>query len=301
MTMKNSLALVGALVFILLVGPVLAAQAPENTIKYTIVSGSTIVEQSFSFAEVKTDLEIMIPADSDAIEFGNVSFTVVDYEDRKVVYADNVKDATLKYISDGFIEKTKDRFFTSNLALIPGSKDITVVLPESASLKYSISSTKSALVPSTEDLRSDGKRIIIHWSDNDLDDANSLLVIYSERGQGVNSWLILTILIILSVTVFFMYAFFKKRGYKESRTEEGKTADDAGSKASLTRNLFEEEKAIVESLYKAKDHELWQKQLLLDVGISKVRLSRKLRSLESKGIIEKVPFGNTNKIRLKQV
>ncbi len=64
--------------------------------------------------------------------------------------------------------------------------------------------------------------------------------------------------------------------------------------------MFEDEKLIVRILLIEKTRELWQKQLEQKTGLNKVKLSRKLRSLEAKGLIEKIPYGNTNKIRLKK-
>ena len=44
--------------------------------------------------------------------------------------------------------------------------------------------------------------------------------------------------------------------------------------------------------------EAWTKEILKEIGISKVKLSRKIRSLEKKELIKKVPYGNENKIKL---
>ena len=66
----------------------------------------------------------------------------------------------------------------------------------------------------------------------------------------------------------------------------------------VTKNLFEDEKRIVEYLLKKKGKESWTKEIVRDLGISKVKLSRKLRSLEKKEIIKKIPYGNENKVRV---
>src|SRR3989339_678410 len=95
---------------ILLLISIHIVQAQENTLTYTIVKDTTIVEHKINFENQQNLIEIKIP--------------------------ENSKEITLKYISDAFIEKTKDRYFTSNLGLIEGTKTVTVILPESASLKY---------------------------------------------------------------------------------------------------------------------------------------------------------------------
>jgi len=62
--------------------------------------------------------------------------------------------------------------------------------------------------------------------------------------------------------------------------------------------LVEREKKVVDVL-KKRGGEEWQKTLTLKTGLTKVQLSRTLKSLERRGVIEKEQWGNTNKIRLK--
>lgn len=64
--------------------------------------------------------------------------------------------------------------------------------------------------------------------------------------------------------------------------------------------LLEAEKLIVETLRKAKGRSLTQRELLDLTNLSKAKLSRTLRSLEVRGIIEKKPHGTTNLIRLRE-
>jgi len=63
--------------------------------------------------------------------------------------------------------------------------------------------------------------------------------------------------------------------------------------------LLDTEKKIIEELKKADRNELWQKQIQNSTGFSKAKLSRLIRNLESRNLIVKIPFGNTNKIKLK--
>ncbi|MBW3010926.1 hypothetical protein KY326_01765 [Candidatus Woesearchaeota archaeon] len=280
------------LILLMFVQLVHAAPVIDNVMAYTIVTDTTIVEHHIQFSEEQLSWEMKIPLDSEAIEVTGASYDISETDEYKIISANAVKEINLKYISDGFVEKTTDRYFTINLGAIPGSKDITVILPESAFLKYSLDSPKSSLIPATEDITTDGKRITLHWSTKDLEDANSLLVIYDEPEVQGLSWKYFSILAI--ITVIIGYILIKKKNKKK------KSVQPVDASTDLTRNLFEEERAIIEVLLKSKDKEMWQKQLIFETGISKVRMSRKLRALEAKGLIERIPYGNTNKIRLKQ-
>ncbi len=283
------------LLFLALVNLAMAEASIENTIIYTVVEDSVIVDQKITFSEMQQGIEIMIPYDSEAIEVKNQDFEIIEEDGHKIIYVEGPEDYLhIKYISDSYIENTKDYFFLVNLAPIEGSKDITLELPEFASLKYSIGSENSAVIPSTDDISSDGKRIILHWDGSSLENSNSLLVIYNMPSKNNVLAYLMIIVIIIFLGIMISYLLLKK-GKTEAEKVEAKIESN-----NMTRNLFEEEKAIVEVLLKAPGHEVWQKQLIYETGISKVKLSRKLRALESKGLVEKVPFGNTNKIRLKQ-
>ncbi len=63
--------------------------------------------------------------------------------------------------------------------------------------------------------------------------------------------------------------------------------------------LLEDEKKIIELLRKSNRRENWQRKIQEELEFSKAKLSRMVRNLESRGLIEKVPIGNTNKIKLK--
>jgi uncharacterized membrane protein len=63
--------------------------------------------------------------------------------------------------------------------------------------------------------------------------------------------------------------------------------------------LLDTEKKVIEELKKADRNELWQKQIQNLTGFSKAKVSRLIRDLETRGLVKKIIFGNTNKIRLK--
>jgi len=68
------------------------------------------------------------------------------------------------------------------------------------------------------------------------------------------------------------------------------------AKKEISKNLYGDEKKIID--YLADKKECWTKEMVKDLEIPKVRLSRKLRSLQEKGLVEKEPHGNENRIKL---
>jgi uncharacterized membrane protein len=81
--------------------------------------------------------------------------------------------------------------------------------------------------------------------------------------------------------------------------KEARKKSRGSRKKMVSLNLFGDEKNIVEFLMTRKGKRCWTKELVRELGISKVRVSRKIRSLLEKGIIERENFGKENRISLK--
>ncbi|MCS3900897.1 helix-turn-helix transcriptional regulator [Methanococcus voltae] len=65
------------------------------------------------------------------------------------------------------------------------------------------------------------------------------------------------------------------------------------------KNLKEDELKIYNLLYESENKELLQNKIVLETGLSKVKVSRTIRKLELYGIVVRKPYGNTNRISLK--
>jgi len=129
----------------------------------------------------------------------------------------------------------------------------------------------------------DGRLIEIKWKFDNIrkgDQKTFFAIIekYKEKKGG----LIYVISIISLVLIFLSIFLFFTKKKKENNIY-----------------LLEEEKKIVNYLKKCDRNESWQKNIQKDLGFSKAKLSRLIRNLESRNLIKKIPFGNTNKIILK--
>lgn len=108
--------------------------------------------------------------------------------------------------------------------------------------------------------------------------SDKILVVLVKKDKKDFSW----IFFLFGFFFFFLliyYIFFKK---KKSQNF-----------------LLEDESKIIEFLRKSDRHESWQKKIQTEFNFSKAKLSRLLRNLESRGMLEKIAIGNTNKIKLK--
>jgi len=277
-----------ALFFIILALPIALA---ENTANYQIVDNDVLIDLDFSSV---TSLELKIPFDAKALEV-NTNYELKDFSSYKILKVNSTENLKIKYITSTLIEKSSRGYFFILNRPASEKMNITLYLPEGAVL---VDADESIVIPSSDKISTDGRRIVLKW--NNFDDEQIIVSYEFINKSSKIYYLLITILVILSILVYyFQSARFKQRIkslVERRRVGKGKRKDII--KEDLTKNLFEDEKRIVEYLLTKKDNESWTKEIIKGVGISKVKLSRKLRSLEQKEIIKRIPYGNENKIRL---
>jgi hypothetical protein len=257
--------------------------------------------------------ELKLPIDSTEIN-ANEHFIQKTYKEYILLIFNDSKgqDISVSYITKAVIESNKNSFFILDLLTFKAQNiSLEVTLPKEATLKYSLESPKPSIFPFTDKIKTNGQKITLFWDDELLKDKETVLVIYkinqNSRGLliifGIISFSLLIFLFVLAKKIPKKNLPLKIRSDRNSSSsvllndslmdqEPFQLAND------LTKNLFEDEKQIILILLESKDKELWQKELQQKLGISKVKLSRRLRNLKQKGLIEGIPYGNTNKIRL---
>ncbi|MEM4719442.1 MAG: hypothetical protein QXG18_01075 [Candidatus Pacearchaeota archaeon] len=139
--------------------------------------------------------------------------------------------------------------------------------------------------PSNYEISTDGYLIKVKWFFEDIKEGEEkTLFAISEKTKENKIYLnifILTFLIIFLSIITYFYFFYKNR------------------KKENERFLLDDERKILNYLRRSERKEAWQKNIQKDLSFSKAKLSRLIRNLESRGLIKKIPFGNTNKIVLK--
>ena len=129
--------------------------------------------------------------------------------------------------------------------------------------------------PMPESVDSDGRHIILNWRFKD--DQDRIIAVFYE---GPKTYYLIAVLIILfSLAVIF---FLTK----------------ARMTHIVTETLSDDEKKVVEQVRKGVKK---QKLIAKNLEFSKSKMSKVLRKLEEKGLIEKKPFLKTNIIKLKKI
>ncbi len=282
--MKRLLGVV--LLLVVMSGSVFAADVQSYNAVYQIAEGIALVQAQLSFTDSVTAYDLILPGDASDIDIEGKYYSLVPTGNAVValIRDEPFSELSVTYKTSSVVEETSDGYFILPTKELPGEqKSIKLELPEGVPLRYALNSERQSVYPQGAMVGTDGRKIEISWSDELLKDDPAILVIYDVENFGW--YYVAGGVALLFVAGYLLFVLKRKKG----------------SKSDYTKNLFEEEKDVVQILLKAPDHELWQKELQRKAGITKVKLSRKIRSLEQKGLIEKIPYGNTNKIRLRGI
>jgi len=135
--------------------------------------------------------------------------------------------------------------------------------------------------PEPEFIFSDGQRIIVYWTDENPSDEFSILLNYEPIKKTFPIFYFLILLIPLSFVAFVVFKIYKN---KETKIK--------------TIGLGIYEKKIYDLLL--EKGELKQKEIQEILDISKPRLSKLIRRLAERELIEIKPLGRTNIIKIKK-
>lgn len=260
----------------------------DNIAQYEIVADRIEVNLNFENAD---NLEVKIPYEASELKV-NTDYTLEEGSLYNTLKINSASNLNIAYSTESLIDKSgSTRYFTLKNKF-DNPIDIEIHLDEGEVLVE-----EGILFPSPDEIETDGRRIILNYNNFEQED---ILIEYEivKKGSKILYWLILLLVFAIILVYLLQNRKFKKELKKVK--EKSKSKKSKGKKEQeIMKNLYEDEKEIVQYLLKRKKNEAWTKEIAREVGISKVKLSRKLRSLKAKGVVEKIPYGNENRIRLK--
>ncbi len=248
-------------------------------ITYTIVGEKVLVE---------------IEADREEIIILPESYSVLESTEKYILSNNRLitDQATIKFITKDYIRETGDE----HLFVLPrpsnSNSNIQVYLPKNHILSDNL------IFPKDYSVSTNGKNIIFEWKDFS---EGEIIIFYKGIPTSNFSYYIIvgTLLIIIAIVLYFQQKRFKKKiNLIKKKQNKAKQKFKNLKKVSVTKNLFGDEKKIIEYLLSKKEKSSWTKELVKELGIPKVRLSRKLRSLAEKNLIKRKSYGNEKKISL---
>ncbi len=266
----------------------------------------TVINLDYESARIRTSMEIQ----AEESEISIITIPLSFYPEKLFIYDSSGRlnyDITedngmfivriYKYIEPYQTSKLNIEFEYENIKRLEGSYlfnynieisktnkfELIINLPVGAIL--SDLTETSSVFPQPDGIGSDGQRIILRWSDEnvELEDFRILVLFETSHKESVVSLRNYPILMtfIFGMIILGMYLFFEKQKEKVKSIGLGKN-----------------EKKIYDFI-KSKG-EIKQKEIQKELDFSKPRLSKLLRNLEEKGLIEKKPSGRTNVIKIKK-
>jgi len=217
-------------------------------------------------------------------ENGNLPFNLTKNEENNIVIWKNIPGNSkakinIEFDTKGLVEQAQNKYIFSfhYIPLVQTENfEMDLTLPQG----FILSSIAQSVSPDPSKMSTDGKNIILTWNYEKLDKEFAAIVVY-ERGFTKESpnYFIYGLFAVIAIVLASVALFYRKEKIDV---------------AMMT--LSEEEKMIVDRILKNK--EVMQKKLVQETGFSKVKISKLVRRLEEKGIVEKIPWMKTNKLML---
>ena len=193
------------------------------------------------------------------------------------------KDIKFSYLTKALLDKFREGYyFVKDIEFPSDFSDVKISL----TLKEGYFLENDKIFPEPSSIETDGRQISVNWEFKNAKTSDKIPIFVTiEKQSGAFSITILIIVIIaLLISALYLLNRLKKTKIR---------------KLDIESHLIDAEKLVLSELKKADRGELWQKQLQLKTNFSKAKLSRLIRNLEQRNLIEKIPFGNTNKVRIK--
>jgi len=198
--------------------------------------------------------------------------------------------ANISFRTNDYLDKTSSENLFSLSNPIGKGLDLKVVLPKGSALSDRLT------FPRGYSTSTDGKNIILEWKNLDEDE---IIIFYESANSGDNTIYFILGVLLVGLVVLIQWLLFRKKVKKIQKIHIEKTSHlKKKTKGLVTKNLFGDERRIIEYLLKRKGNSCWTKEMVRDLNIPKVRLSRKIRILVEKGFVEKESHGNENRIKL---
>ena len=178
-------------------------------------------------------------------------------------------------VNDDLIESQRNKkIFRTTFSLAEYDiKRIEMTLPS----KYFLSEEPNT-VPQADSLSTDGQRIILNWEFREQDQIP--LAVFYEKESDNWLWVIILFAVALLGIVYIKYYFNNKM------------------KLIVEDTLTDNEKAVINEIKKGV---IKQKEIARNLEFSKSKMSKVVRKLEEKDLVEREPYFKTNKLKIKKI
>jgi len=278
--MRKIILLISLLLFL----PFASALIESYNSDFTMSLSKVFVSQKIVLGK-KGNFSLQLPGDASDISL------VVD--NKTAEYSEHIfgKEIKVEYITGAFIERKN---FIAEITFPDDIKNLSlrVFLPANSVLRSMYDAKTKAsdsIFPKPSGLATDGQRIIISWSRENLKKGESLPVLVKFRDKNDYTYLIYILIVV--VIALLVYIILRKPRIK-TRTIIRK--EDL-----VEKHLKEDEEQVV-NILKQRENQCEQGTLRVITGFSKAKLSGLLKELEDRKVIFKEKRGKKNLVFLKR-
>ncbi len=224
---------------------------------------------SFEFIVASKPLSIVFEGDYELLSMGNY-YIIRFYKD----LSPGVNELSFGLIYDNLVDRTRAGRVLRLRLLFPGVEDLNlrVYLPEGFRV-----SAEPSISPLPSSISSDGRRIFLDWKFGDVEEATTFL--FYEGDEDSFIWLfVLLIFVSAGATIGFLVHKRKSWG-------------------SIKGVLSKDENLVLDMISRNVSK---QKDIARNLGFSKSKMSKVVRKLEEKGLVERTPYFKTNILKIKK-
>lgn len=269
----------------------------ENvTLTITNTLDSALEELSYPFAE---NIREVGAFDGDGALVSKVDYrkgrTYVSCEFREPVYPGEQVTVTFTYLNPGAITTVGESYLLSTTySLLANVKNFRIVLMLSEG--YGISEEGVSIVPTPDEISSDGRRVIVVWDMRDPIPTEfrefRLFVRYERLVKDYTSYIVPG-----AAGVILLGLAFAILGYKAySNRRDGEEKEENNGITSKIDILKEDEQRILRMVI--EENGIKQRKIQDETGFSKAKVSKIISELEKRGAIIKEQIGRKNRIYL---
>ncbi|MFH1181491.1 MAG: helix-turn-helix domain-containing protein [Candidatus Woesearchaeota archaeon] len=199
----------------------------------------------------------------------------------KISFAKDIKPGentvSFQLLYDNMIEKSGSgkSFRTALSSAVVDEIKVSATLPAG----FMLSEHAPQATPEPQSITTDGRRITLHWSFENT--GNAAVAVFYTSGQSFSAWWLLLIPVALALGFLAFFIFHKKR-----------------VRSIVSDTLSEDEQKVIDLVRQGNDK---QNEIAKALDFSKSKMSKVVRKLEEKGLVEKSPFFKTNVIKLKKI
>ncbi len=164
---------------------------------------------------------------------------------------------------------------------------ISVRLPEGSVLVSEPRWEGYAVYPVPDRILTDGRHIIVRWHREQLEPGDRFRILVMYRGEDTSLLPLLLALGGMVAGAAATYLYLRRR-----------TGAPRGEAEKVVRMVLREDEQKVYDLISQRG-EILQEEVVRETGFSRSKVSKLVRNLEEKGIIEKEPYRKTNRLRLR--